>query len=147
MRFEGVFEVGAPKTRVFETVADPRRVAGCMPDLQRLEVRSQDEFDAVVKVGVSLIRGEFALRFRIVEKKPPISLKMKGHGAGLGSAVDMDILVEVSDGAAGGTSMRWAAEVAVSGRIASLGQRLMESQAEKIVKQFFGCFERQLEGP
>ncbi len=144
MHFEGVFDSGAPKARVYEMVTDPGQMAQCMPGLQRVEVRSPDDFDAVVKVGVSLVRGEFVLRFRTVEKKPPADVKMKVHGAGLGSAVDMEITVRLSEKNGRGTSMRWAADATVSGKIASLGQRLMESQAEKIVTQFFGCLSERL---
>jgi len=126
-------------------VTDPKRMADCMPDLQRVEVRSDDEFDAVVKVGVPFIRGDFVLRFRTIEKDPRSGVKLKVHGTGLGSAVDMDIGVALSEKAAGGTSMKWGAEASVSGKIASLGQRLMESQAEKIIRQFFECLREKLE--
>ena len=145
MHFEGVFEVGAPKARVYELLTDPKKMAECMPDLQRVEVKSGDEFDAVVKVGVSFIRGEFLLRFRMIDKDPRSGLKLKVHGTGLGSAVDMDIGVGLSEREAGGTSMKWGAEASVSGKIASLGQRLMESQAERIIRQFFECLREKLE--
>lgn len=147
MRLEGVFDVKAPKELVFDMVTDPNQVAGCMPDLQRLEVRSADDFDAVVRLGVSFIRGDFALHFRTAEKVPHSSTKLLAHGTGLGSAVDVEIVVNLSEGEGGGTSMKWAAEARVSGKIASLGQRLLESQAEKIVKDFFGCLRQRLEPP
>jgi len=131
--------------RVYELVTDPKRIAGCIPDLQQIEVRSNDEFDAVVKVGVSFIRGDFVLRFRIIDKHPQSGLGLKVHGTGLGSAVDMEIRVVLSEREAGGTSMNWEAEASVSGKIASLGQRLMESQAEKIIRQFFDCLRERLE--
>jgi uncharacterized protein len=145
LHFEGVFDVGATRAKVFELVTDPKQVAGCMPDLQKVDVRSPDEFDAVVKVGVSFIRGDFIMRFRTTEKDAPSSAKMMAHGSGLGSAVDMEIVVTLTEGKAGGTSMRWGADATVSGKIASLGQRLMESQAEKIIKNFFACFREKLE--
>ena len=145
MHFEGVFDVGAPRAKVFEVVSDPKQVAGCMPDLQKVDVKSPDEFDAVVKVGASFIRGDFTMHFRTTEKEPSSRVKMLAHGGGLGSAVDMEILVNLTEGKDGGTSMKWGADARVSGKIASLGQRLMESQAEKIIKQFFACFREKLE--
>ncbi len=144
MHFEGVFDAGAPRTRVYEMVTDPNQMAECMPDLQKVQVRSPDDFDAVVKVGVSPIRGEFVLHFVTVEKEPPSGVKFGVHGTGLGSAIDMEIAVRLSEGKGGGTSMNWTADASVSGKIASLGQRLMESQAERIIKQFFGCLSERL---
>jgi carbon monoxide dehydrogenase subunit G len=43
--------------------------------------------------------------------------------------------------------MSWQADATVSGKIASLGQRLMESQAERIIREFFECLRQKLEGP
>ena len=54
----------APRERVFDLMTDPHQVAQCMPDLQSLEVRSRDDFDATVRVGVSFIRGDFVLHLR-----------------------------------------------------------------------------------
>lgn len=145
MHFEGVFTVSAPRERVYGTVTDPDQVARCMPDLKRLDVKSEDEFDAVVGVGVALIRGDLSLRFRTVEKRPPSMVRMAAHGTGLGSAVDVEMVTELADGKDGGTSMKWTADATVSGKIASLGQGMMKSQAERIVRQLFDCLRSRLE--
>jgi len=42
--------------------------------------------------------------------------------------------------------MKWSAEALVGGRIASVGQRLLNGQAEKIIKQLFACLQKQVEG-
>lgn len=147
MHFEGLFDTRASESRVYALVTDPNEIAGCMPGLQKVDVKSPDEFDAVVKVGVSFIRGDFAFRFRSIEKEPVSGAKFGVHGMGLGSAVDMEILLAISATKDGGASMRWQADATVSGRIASLGQRLMEAQAEKIIKGFFDCFRQKLESP
>ncbi len=115
-----------------------------MPLVSKVEVRPPDEFDATVNIGVSFIRGEFAVHYRTVEKRPRSYARMNVHGAGMGSAVDVDIEVRISEKEGGGSSTSWAADARVSGRIASLGQRLMEAQAEKIVGQFFECFRAKL---
>lgn len=146
MHFEGVFETGTPREQVYDLVVDPDRVARCLPDLQKLEVRSSEEFDAAVKAGVSLIRGDLLLRFRVAEKRPQDYIKLLAHGTGMGSAVDMTIEVEVSEGQAKKTSMSWSADAQVSGKIAALGQRVLESQAEKLIRRFFECLGQKL-GP
>ena len=146
MQFEGLFDTRASESRVYALVTDPREVAGCMPGLQKVDVRSTDEFDAAVRVGVSFVRGDFVMRFRLIEKEPTSSAKFAVHGTGLGSAVDMGIALAISPGKEGGASMSWEANATVSGKIASLGQRIMEVQAEKIIREFFECFRQKLEG-
>jgi len=145
MHFEGRFETRAPGSRVYALVTDPKEVAGCMPGLEKLEVKSPDEFSAVVRVGVSFIRGDFNLRFRTIEREAGSGAKFAVHGTGLGSAVDMEIFLAISPGEGGGASMRWQTDVQVNGKVASLGQRLMDAQAERIIREFFDCFRQKLE--
>ncbi len=116
-----------------------------MPDLQKLEVKSPDDFIVVVRAGVSFIKGDFNLHFTAVEKTPPTHAKLLAHGTGIGSTVDMDTVVNLMDAQGGGTSMKWFADVRLGGRIASVGQRLLGSQAEKIIKQLFQCLQGKLE--
>jgi len=144
LRFEGIFTVASPKERVFAVVTDPNQVARCMPDLRKLEVKSKDEFVAVVGTGISLLKGEISLHFRTLEKSPS-GAKMVAHGSGLGSIVDVEMVTELTDDEGGGTSMKWTAEAKVSGKIASLGQGLIKSQSERIIRQLFDCLRGKLE--
>ena len=147
MHFDGTFSVKSPRDKVFSVVLDPNQISQCMPDLQKLEVKSPDDFTAIIKAGVSFIRGDFNMHFTVVEKTPTSHAKLVAHGSGIGSTVDLDTVLDFSDANDGGTTMKWAAEAKIGGRIASLGQRLMESQAEKIIKQLFTCLEGKLNTP
>lgn len=140
MHFEGVIEVGAPRPAVFGVVTDPRQVAGCMPGLQKVDVKSPDKFEAVIKAGAGFIKGDFTMRFETTEKNPPTEAKMSAHGSGLGSVIDLRLTVRLDEEKDGGTKMSWGADATVSGTIASVGQRLVQSSAEKIITQFFECF-------
>lgn len=144
MHFEGVFTVSSPKEKVFAVVTDPNQMARCMPDLRKLEVKSADEFVAVVGTGISLVKGDISLHFRTLEKAPSDRAKIVAHGTGLGSAIDVEMVTELSDGDGGGTTMKWAAEASVSGMLASLGQGMIKSQSERIIRQLFECLRSKL---
>ena len=145
MHFDGTFNVKASKEKVFTTILDPNQISQCMPDLQKLDVKSQDDFTAVVKAGVSFIKGDFILHFTVAEKTPSTHAKLLAHGTGIGSTVDLETVMELGDLEGGGTTMKWVAEAKVGGRIASVGQRLISGQAEKIIKQLFECLQGKLE--
>ena len=53
--------------------------------------------------------------------------------------------MDMADTPNGGTNMKWSADAKVGGRIASVGQRLLSGQAEKIVKGLFECLRTKLE--
>lgn len=145
MHFEGTFVVKAPKEKVYSMLTDPNQLSACMPDLQKLEIKSPEDFTAVIKTGVSFIKGEFTMHFTTTDKVPPTHAKLRSHGTGIGSTVDLEAVMDMSDAEGGGTSMKWTSEAKVGGRIASVGQRLLDSQAEKIMRQLFDCMKVKLE--
>jgi uncharacterized protein len=144
LHFEGEFSVKAPRKAVFEFLTDPKRISACMPDLQSLEVKSPDDFTAVIKAGISFIKGDFKMHFTTAEKQPPQHAKLLARGSGMGSTIDLETTMDLAE-ADGMTNMKWLAEAKVGGRIASVGQRLLNGQAEKTIKQLFGCLQGQLE--
>ncbi len=145
MDFNGTFAVEAPPEVVWDTFMDPRKLAPCMPDLQLLEVHSPTRFRAVVKAGVSFIKGKFDFMVQVVEEDRPSRARLKAHGTGRGSAVDVDSVVVLIK-TARGTEMRWNAEAHLVGKLATVGSRMIESTAEKKVNEFFACVRGLFEG-
>jgi carbon monoxide dehydrogenase subunit G len=70
---------------------------------------------------------------------------IKAHGQAPGSAVDATAAMRLSDAADGGTTMDWDADVAIAGTLASLGARLIEGTANKMIGQTFDCMKAKLE--
>ena len=51
----------------------------------------------------------------------------------------------MSDGPEGGTVMDWSADVNIAGTLASVGARLIEGTANKMIGQTFDCIRAKLE--
>lgn len=144
MEFQGTFAVEAPIETVYHTFLDPREIADCMPELQLLEIYDPEHYHVVVKAGVSFIKGKFDFDVQIVDQKPPTQARLKAHGKGRGSAVDVDSSVVLIK-TARGTEMRWSAKAHLVGKLASVGSRMVESTAEKKANEFFDCVRQLLE--
>jgi len=70
---------------------------------------------------------------------------IKAHGQAPGSAVDATAQMTLSGPPEGPTRMDWSADVALSGTLASLGSRLIEGTANKMIGQTFDCMRKKLE--
>jgi carbon monoxide dehydrogenase subunit G len=71
---------------------------------------------------------------------------IKAHGQAPGSAVDATAEMKLSDGADPGTTvMDWTADVAIAGSLASLGARMIEGTANKMIGEAFDCIRARLE--
>ena len=71
---------------------------------------------------------------------------IKAKGTAPGSAANGTATMNVTPGDEPKTTMLvWAANVSMTGLIASVGQRLIEGTANKLVKQSFDCIRTKLE--
>jgi carbon monoxide dehydrogenase subunit G len=145
MRFEGTVEIGAPRERVWAFLMDPNQVGPCGPGVESVEVVDDTHFRAKAKVGIGFISARFSVAMEIAERDEPNRAVIKARGQAPGSAVDASATMALRDGEAGGTVMDWDADVLIGGTIASVGARLIEGTANKMIAQTFDCIRAKLE--
>ena len=145
MHFEGKFDCKADPAKLFGTLMDPKELSGCIPGVQKMDITSSTNFTAVVRAGLGVIKGDFTIKFTIADRQEPSHAKLIGRGTGMGSAVDIEALMDISPAPGGRSSMNWAADASVGGRLASLGRTLLEGQAEKIIRAMFACLQRKFD--
>ena len=145
MKFAGTVDIAAPRERVWAFVIDPNQVGQCGPGVESIEVLDATHFKATAKVGIGFISARFVVNMEMAELSAPDRAVIKAHGQAPGSAVDATANMALSDGADGGTRMDWDADVAISGSLASLGARLIEGTANKMIGQTFACMKSKLE--
>ena len=145
MNFAGTVDIAAPRDRVWAFVIDPNQVGQCGPGVESIDVIDATHFKATAKVGIGFISARFVVNMEMAEQAPPDRAVIKAHGQAPGSAVDATAAMQLSDLDGGGTRMDWTADVAIAGSLASLGGRLIEGTANKMIGQTFECMKAKLE--
>jgi carbon monoxide dehydrogenase subunit G len=145
MHFEGTVQINAPRDRVWAFVIDPNQVGQCGPGVETIDVIDATHFKASAKVGVGFISARFVVNLEFVDLDAPNAATIKAHGQAPGSAVDADARMQLSDADGGGTTMDWSADVNIAGTLASVGARLIEGTANKMIGQTFDCIRTKLE--
>jgi carbon monoxide dehydrogenase subunit G len=145
MHFEGTVEIGAPRERVWAFLIDPNQVGSCGPGVESIEVVDETHFKATARVGVGFISARFVVNMDLADLEEPNRALIKAHGQAPGSAVDATAEMRLSDGEAGGTRMDWVADVSIAGTLASVGARMIEGTANKMIGQTFNCIRSKLE--
>lgn len=140
MEFSGAVDIAAPRDRVFAFLIDPNKVGACGPGVESIEVIDATHFRAKAKVGVGFIQARFVVDLEIAEQQPPDMAVIRAHGQAPGSAVDALGRMNLVDGPEPGTTtMLWAAEVTLSGMLASVGSRMVDGTANTLIGQTFDC--------
>lgn len=145
MHFDGSVEIKAPRDRVWAFVSDPNQVGSCGPGVESIEVIDATHFRARAKVGVGFISARFVVDLEMAEQEPTSRAVIKARGQAPGSAVDATASMVLRDGNPGTTVMDWVADVNIAGTIASVGGRLIEGTANKMIGQTFDCMRSKLE--
>jgi carbon monoxide dehydrogenase subunit G len=138
MHFDGTFEVKAPREKLYNLLMDPNQVSSCMPGFKGIEITSPEDYTIVLKVGVAFIKTEVKMHMLVKEAQSPSHAKLVGSGVSSSGNLDMEVTADLAE-ENGQTTMKWAAEANVSGKLASMGQRMITGQAEKIIKNMFDC--------
>lgn len=143
MKLAGTASLPAPPSEVWSLLTDPSRLSRLLPGCERLEPDGPDRFKAAVKFGIAAISGKYAGTVEFAQKKPPHSLVLKLDGKGLPGFVKGEGRIELT--AKGGeTDIAYTGEAQVGGLIASVGQRMLDAAARKIVQQFFDSAKAEL---
>lgn len=136
MKLAGTALLPATPAEVWNLLTDPKRLACLLPGCERLEPDGPDRYKAAVKFGIAAVSGKYAGSLELSQKKPPHSLTMKVEGQGLPGFVRGEGRVELT-AKSGQTEVHYSGEAQVGGLIASVGQRMLEGAARRIVQQFF----------
>ena len=145
MQFSGTTEIQAPREKVWAFVIDPQQVGWCGPGVESIEEVDATHFRARAKVGIGVISARFNVNLEMVEAIEPDRAVIKASGQAPGSAVDATGEMHLSGPPDGPTTMSWSANVAISGTIASVGARLVEGTANKMIAKTFDCMREKLE--
>jgi carbon monoxide dehydrogenase subunit G len=135
MRIEGEYVFDGPREQVWEIVRDPEVLATALPGTQSLEQVGENEYAGRMHVRIGPVSGLFAGKIVVSDEVPPESctLGVEGRGApGFAKGSGHIRLLEQEDGT---TLMAYEGEMQVGGKLASVGQRLLDTASKSMIRQ------------
>jgi carbon monoxide dehydrogenase subunit G len=136
VKISGLHQLPIPQERAYALLQDPAVLAKCMPGCEGLDRTGPDEYAMRMKMVLASISGQFKGRVKISEPNPPQSFRLLVEGSGKIGFMKGDGLLNLSPAAAG-TSVQFDGDVQVGGTMAAVGQRLIQTTANMMIKRFF----------
>lgn len=143
MKVVGSYLLPGTPEQVWDLLNDPERLAKSLPGCERLEPDGPDRYKVAIKFALAAISGKYTGSVELSEKKPPRSLRMRLEGKGTAGFMKGEGQLELIE-KHGQTEVRYSGEAQVGGLIASVGQRLIDFTARKMIQQFFEATAAQL---
>jgi uncharacterized protein len=144
MEFVGRYVIPATAERIWDALNDPSILMACIPGCQSLTRTEDHRFDAVATLRIGPVKANFKAVIRQTELDPPRRCVLKGEGQGgvAGFARgEAEIKLTQDDEA---TALTYVARANIGGKLAQVGQRLLDSAAKQIADDFFARFAAQL---
>jgi uncharacterized protein len=143
VKLEGERSFEAPRQAVWEVLNDPARMAKTMPGVESFDVQDERHWKANVKIPLGLGILPLSIGFEKTEERPIEFARLHAKGTGVGAILSMETGFHLSE-AAGGTSMRWEAEVKIAGPVGSMGQRVLQPIVNQQVQQVLTALDEQV---
>ena len=145
MKLDGEYIFNGPRDEVWKLIRDPEVLATALPGTQSLNKLSDNEYEGAMNVHIGPVAGAFSGKVVVSDEVPPESctLTAEGKGAqGFGKGVGRVQLIGQDDGK---TLMKYEGDLMVGGRMASVGQRNIETVSKSMVKQGLAALDKALE--
>jgi uncharacterized protein len=140
MKMQGERLIQAPQQDVWKALNDPDVLKQCIPGCEEMQKVSDHQFSAKVKAKVGPVSLTMTGDVQLSDLNPPVSYRITGQGKGGAAGFakgGADIRLD-NKGAA--TLITYDVDAQVGGKLAQIGNRLIDSTARKMADDFFSRF-------
>ena len=140
MTMNGEVQLAATREVVWTKLNDPAILKQCIPGCEELNMNSPTEFQAVATIKIGPVKARFKGKVHLTDMDPPNGYRISGEGeGGVAGFAKGAATVKLAD-KDGGTLLSYDVESQIGGKLAQLGQRLVNGAAKKIADDFFKNF-------
>ncbi len=135
MKLAGEYVFDGSREEVWELVRDPEVLATALPGTQNLNQVSESEYQGQMSIRMGPVSGTFSGKVVVSDEVPPESytLAVEGRGApGFAKGTGNVNLVDQGDGT---TLMQYEGDVQIGGKLAGVGQRMLETVSKSMTRQ------------
>ncbi len=144
MQMQGSRQLSATAQQAWDALNDPEILKECIPGCQKFELESENVYLTAAAIKIGPVSAKFTGKVELSDIQPPKSYSLKfeaqggvaGHGKGVSH-------VELEENDAG-VELRYTVESQIGGKLAQLGQRLIDGAAKSMADDFFKRFEKAL---
>jgi carbon monoxide dehydrogenase subunit G len=144
MDLKGTYTFNAPSDIVWQALMDPEVLARVMPGCEKLEQIGENQYEGAIKIKVGPVQGKFQGKVTLENINEPDSYSMIVDGKGASGFMKGEGQVQLEP-QGDSTLMHYEGKAQVGGRIASVGQRLLDSSAKALTKQSLDNLAKQIE--
>jgi carbon monoxide dehydrogenase subunit G len=135
VKIDGEYLFKGPRGDVWELIRDPEVLATALPGTKSLDKVGENEYTGEMNVKIGPVGGLFSGHLLVSNEVPPASLTLTVDGRGNPGFINGAGNVLLTDQGDGTTLMKYDGDVQIGGRIASVGQRMLDTASKSMIRQ------------
>jgi carbon monoxide dehydrogenase subunit G len=151
MEMQASRTLAVSQQQAWEALNDPEVLKLCIPGCDKVEPTAENQYSVAMALKIGPVSAKFAGKITLSDIVPPesynIAFEGSGGVAGFGKGNAQVKLVPLPADAAGQASceLHYTVHASVGGKIAQLGQRLIDGAAKSMAEDFFKRFDDEMQ--
>ena len=148
MDMQGSRNLNVTQQQAWDALNDPDVLKACIPGCDKIERAGDNQYAVAMAVKVGPVSAKFNGTINLTDVAPPQSytLGFEGQGGAAGHAKGTaKVHLTADEDSALGCLMAYSVNAQVGGKIAQLGQRLIDGAAKSMADDFFKRFHHEME--
>ena len=141
MDMQGSRQLAITQQQAWTALNDPAVLKTCIPGCDKVESTGENQYAIGMSLKIGPVSAKFSGKIMLTDIMPPESYKLSFEGqggpAGFGKGSAAVKLTPNADGC----DLSYTANASVGGKIAQLGQRLIDGAAKSMAEDFFKRFD------
>ncbi len=152
MEMLGNRRLGVTQQQAWEALNDPETLKKCIPGCDKFELTGDNQYTVALALKIGPVSAKFNGKVALAEIMPPDSyrLSFEGQGGVAGfakgsSSVSLKPVADAPADAGPACELDYTVQAQVGGKIAQLGQRLIDGAAKSTADDFFKRFDAEMQ--
>lgn len=144
---QGSRHLAVTQQQAWDALNDPEVLKACIPGCDKVEATGENQYAVGMSVKIGPVAARFNGKIALADINAPNSYKLgfegQGGAAGFGKGTAQVNLAPAVEGA--GCELTYTASAQVGGKIAQVGQRLVDGVAKSMAEDFFRRFDEEMQ--
>ena len=145
MDMQATRSLSVTQQQAWQALNDPEVLKLCIPGCDKVEATAEHEYDIGMALRIGPVSAKFKGHIKLSDIVPPasyrISFEGQGGPAGFGKGSAQVQLTPTDSGC----ELAYTVNASVGGKVAQLGQRLIDGAAKSLAEDFFKRFDDEMQ--
>lgn len=145
MDMQGSRQLAITQQQAWDALNDPAVLKTCIPGCDKVDASGENQYTIGMALKIGPVSAKFSGKITLGDINPPASYKLtfegQGGPAGFGKG-SAEVKLTPNEG---GCELSYTVHASVGGKIAQLGQRLIDGAAKSMAEDFFRRFDEEMQ--